>query len=176
MIGPGTGGVLAALPYVAAALLLVAAWRDIATRLIPDTICILLALTGLLARASQGLTEAAVSLGLALGLFLILLPIAARGALGGGDVKLASALVVGLPPAAAWDFIFATALLGGLLGLAYIAGPRFAPAPQIARPGATLLTRVLQVEFRRLRRRGPLPYAVAIAAGGMLVLLQPTGG
>lgn len=171
-----SGGILSVLPFLAAALLLVAAWRDLATRLIPDTVCILLAVAGLLARASEGLTEAAISLGLALGLFVLLLPIAVRGALGGGDVKLAAAVMVGLPPLAAWDFIFATAMLGGALGLAYIAGPRFAPAVHVAPTGATLMRRVLQVEIWRLRRRGPLPYAVAIAAGGIFVLMQPTGG
>jgi len=171
-----TAALLATLPFAGAALLAFAAWRDIATRIIPDTVCILLALVGLAMRASQGLTEAAVSVGLALGLFLLLLPVAARGALGGGDVKLATAMLFGLSPSAAWDFIFATTMLGGVLALAYIAGPRVAPAAQIAPAGATLLRRVLQVEYWRLRRRGPLPYAVAIAAGGIVVLLLPTGG
>jgi Flp pilus assembly protein protease CpaA len=35
-----------------------------------------------------------------------------------------------------------------------------------------MLRRVLAVEARRVRRRGPLPYAVAIAAGGVFLLLS----
>jgi prepilin peptidase CpaA len=37
--------------------------------------------------------------------------------------------------------------------------------------GATLLRRVLVVEAWRMRRRGPLPYAVAIAGGAILLLI-----
>ncbi|MBX9699056.1 MAG: prepilin peptidase [Acetobacteraceae bacterium] len=157
-------------------LLLIAAWRDLATRLIPDTLCLLIAVIGFAGRAAEGLTEAAVSLALAIGLFLLLLPAAARGALGGGDVKLASALLLGFGPAAAWDFIFFTVMLGGVLGLAYMAGPALVGPSRALPAGAPLLQRVLQVEYWRLRRRGPLPYAVAIAAGGIIVLLLPPGG
>ena len=163
-------------PPAIAALLLAAAWRDIATRLIPDGISIAIALLGLASRASEGLVSVAVSLGLAAGLFLLLVPAVIRGALGGGDVKLASALLVGFSPAAAWDFIFATVMVGGLLGAAYIAGPFLAGPVRTAPAGAPLLQRILQVEHWRLRRRGPLPYAVAIAAGGMIVLYLQSGG
>lgn len=171
------GAILSAvLPQVIVVLLLVAAWRDIATRLIPDGLSIGIALAGLVLRLSDGLAPAAISLGLAVGLFLLLLPVAARGALGGGDVKLAAALVLGLSPAAAWDFIVVTVLVGGLLGVAYIAGPFLAGPVRTAPVGAPLLQRILQVEHWRLRRRGPLPYAVAIAAGGIIVLYLQSGG
>ena len=33
------------------------------------------------------------------------------GLLGGGDVKLAAAIAIGLPPAATWEFIFATTMV-----------------------------------------------------------------
>jgi prepilin peptidase CpaA len=171
---PDQTTLLSALRLLAAALPAVAAWRDIATRTVPDTACILLAAIGLAGRAAEGGWAAPLlSLGLAAGLFLLLLPMAARGALGSGDVKLACAMVMGLSPAAAWDFVFATAMLGGVLGLGYIAGPALVPARAAAPPGggATLFRRLLAVEAWRLRRRGPLPYAVAIAGGGILVLL-----
>lgn len=154
-------------PYAIAVLLAVAAWRDVATRLIPDGISVLVALLGLAARAAAGPAEAAVSLALAAGLFLLLLPAVSRGVLGGGDVKLASALLVGLAPAAAWDFVFLTAMLGGVLGLAYMAGPGLAGHARTPSAGMPLLHRVLQVEYWRLRRRGPVPYAVAIASSGI---------
>jgi prepilin peptidase CpaA len=168
--------VVAAVPYFVAALLLVAAWRDIATRIIPDTVCVLVGAAGLLIRSSEGVLPVMVSLAMAVALFLLLLPAASRGALGGGDVKLATALLIGLSPLAAWDFIFVTVMLGGVLGIAYMAGPVLVRNVRVPPAGAPLLQRVLQVEHWRLRRRGPLPYAVAIAAGGIIVHLLPPGG
>jgi hypothetical protein len=38
----------------------------------------------------------------------------------------------------------------------------------VSKPG--LLQRAARCELRRLRRRGPLPYAAAIATGGWLAL------
>lgn len=104
----------------------------------------------------------------------MLLLLAVRGALGGGDVKLSAATAVGLSPAATWDFLFATVMIGGALGLAYLAGPHITPQPQSI-SGASLLRRILAVEAWRLRRRGPVPYGVAIAGGGILVLLGSPG-
>jgi prepilin peptidase CpaA len=161
------------LPLLIAILVLVAAWRDVASRIIPDTLCALIALGGFMLRCAEGLVPALASLGAALGLFLLLLPAAARGALGGGDVKLAAALLIGLPPPVAGDFIFITVMLGGGLGLAYLAGPRLISTVRTPQPGAPLLLRVLRVERWRLRRGGPLPYAVAIALGAIIVHLFP---
>lgn len=167
---------LTLIPFAIAGLLLVAAWRDLATRLLPDSLSIAIAVLGLASRAALGLGEVAVSIAVAAVLFLLLLPAAMRGAFGGGDVKLCAALALGLSPAGAWDFIFVTVMAGGVLGLAYLAGPALVGPPRLSRAGAPLLQRVLQVEHWRLRRRGPLPYALAIAAGGIIVHLLPAGG
>lgn len=167
---------LALIPYAIGALLLVAAWRDVATRLLPDSVAIAIAALGLVSRAALGVGEVAASLAVALVLFLLLLPAAMRGAFGGGDVKLCAALALGLSPAGTWDFIVVTVLVGGVLGLAYLAGPLVVGPPRPSPAGAPLLQRVLQAEHRRLRRRGPLPYALAIAAGGIVVHLLPAGG
>jgi prepilin peptidase CpaA len=163
-------------PYLLAAALLLgfAAWRDLATRTVPDLLALALALAGLATRATEGWTAIALSAAVALLLFAVLLIPAIAGVLGGGDVKLAAAVALGLPPAATWDFVTATVLVGGLLGLAYLAGPRLAPRPALS-PGAAPLRRIAAVEAWRLRRRGPVPYAVAIAAGALLVLLGPEG-
>ncbi|HEY8611934.1 MAG TPA: prepilin peptidase, partial [Roseomonas sp.] len=96
-------------------LLALAAWRDLATRLIPDTLPGTIALLGLLLRASEGMAELGISVAIALLLFLFLALLHSRGMLGGGDVKLLSAVALGLAPLAIWDFIFATALAGGVL-------------------------------------------------------------
>jgi len=156
---------------VAIPLLLFAAARDVATRLIPDTVSIAIAVAGLLVRLSEGWSEAGYSLLLGACLFALLLPLAARGLLGGGDVKLMSAMAVGLAPFDTWRFIVATVFAGGILGIAYILGRYLVPQTRVA-GGGTLLRRVMAVEAWRMRRRGPLPYAVAIAVGGILVLLS----
>ncbi|GGJ08808.1 A24 family peptidase [Neoroseomonas lacus] len=154
---------------VAAPLLIFAAARDIATRLIPDGVSIAIALAGLLGRAMLGWTDAGLSLAIGGLLFVLLLPLAMRGWLGGGDVKLISAMAVGLAPNDTWLFIVATVFAGGVLGLAYILGRNLVPELRLA-GGETLFRRVLVVEAWRMRRRGPLPYAVAIATGGLIVL------
>ena len=104
---------------VSAALLLLAAWRDLASRTIPDGISIALALLGLATRAGEGILALGLSAATAAALFLALVLLHARGALGGGDVKLASALALGLAPQASFDFLLATALAGGVLALGY---------------------------------------------------------
>jgi len=159
---------------VAAPLLIFAAARDIATRLIPDGVSIAIALAGLASRAMTGRTEAGLSLAVGALLFVLLLPLAMRGWLGGGDVKLISAMAVGLSPHQTWLFIIATVFAGGVLGVAYIVGRHLVPETRVA-AGGTLLRRVLVVEAWRMRRRGPLPYAVAIAIGGLIILYSLAG-
>jgi prepilin peptidase CpaA len=153
--------------FAIAALLLLLAWRDLLTRTLPDGAAIAIALIGLALRAPLGWSPLLLSIGTAALLFLALLALAMRGWLGGGDVKLAAVLALGLPPAATLDFLLATVLAGGLLGLGYMAAPRVLPR-NVPALGGRGLRRVFAVEARRLRRGGPLPYAVAIAAGGIL--------
>ncbi|WP_245906530.1 A24 family peptidase [Teichococcus aestuarii] len=154
-------------------LLAVAAWRDIATRTIPDTVSILAALIGLAARLALGPQAALLSVLTAAVLFALLLFLFARGALGGGDVKLMSALALGMAPAMVWDFLVVTALAGGVLALVYLALSWLLPA-HLARPATAggILPRLCHVEAWRIRRRGPLPYGLAIALGGAAVLLH----
>ncbi|WP_237213595.1 A24 family peptidase [Falsiroseomonas oryziterrae] len=161
---------------VAIGLLCVAAWRDLVTRTIPDGVSIALAAIGVAAKALTGLEAlAAAALG-ALVLGLILLLLHARGYIGGGDVKLATALALGLSPLDTWNMVVATALAGGVLALIYLALPRLMRRGHATRPdrAASLPRRFAVVEAWRIRRGGPLPYGVAIAAGGTLVLLQTT--
>jgi prepilin peptidase CpaA len=154
------------------ALLITAAWRDIAIRTIPDTVCLLLAITGMLARALQGPQAVAVSIGIATLLFVVLLFAYARRLLGGGDVKIIAALALGLSPLDSYRFVVSTAIAGGLLAIAYLMLSRWVPGDTNVKQ-LSLLGRVITVESRRIRRRGPLPYGVAIAAGGAFVLLHP---
>jgi len=164
------------LPFTLAALvlLLMAAWHDIATRLIPDGISLWLLALGALARLFGAPSNLAFSLETALLLLALLLILHSRGLIGGGDVKVMTALAVGLSPLDCYRFIVATAIAGGLLGTSYLVLSATLPAMHSVR-GASLLNRVAVLETRRIRRRGPLPYCVAIAAGGTFVLLHPGG-
>jgi prepilin peptidase CpaA len=160
---------------LACALLLTAAWNDIATRMIPDAISLWLLAIGALARLVEGNpSDLAFSVGTALVLLSLLLTLYSRGLIGGGDVKIMTALAVGLSPFDCYRFIVATAIAGGLLGITYLVLSRRLPPMHRVR-GASLLNRVAVLENQRIRRRGPLPYGVANAAGGTFVLLR-TGG
>ena len=156
---------------LAVPLLCFAAARDIATRLIPDTLSIAIAGIGIATRLFEGWAAAGVSLLLAAAIFLLLVPFAARGWLGGGDVKLISDMAAGLSPGLTLDFLVATVFVGGALGVAYLLGRHVVPETRVV-GNASLLRRVLAVEAWRMRRRGPLPYAVAIAGGGLFLLIS----
>jgi len=158
------------------ALLAFAAWRDVATRTIPDEVSIALAVVGIAARAVFGVEALVHSLAAASLLGGLLVFLHARGFLGGGDVKLATALALGLSPLDVWNLVVAVALAGGVLGLLYLVLQRLLPdgAPNTGRRAGRTPRRLLAVEAWRIRRRGPLPYGVAIAAGGTIVLLQTT--
>lgn len=153
------------------ALVAAAAWRDVLTRTIPDVISALLVIVGASGRLLDGPLALAYSTVIALLLLLLLTAAFAHGLLGGGDVKIMTALAVGLSPYDCFRFLVATAMAGGLLALAYlILAHRTEIAPSITR--RSLLRRILIVEGWRIRNHGSLPYAVAVAAGGAFVLLQ----
>jgi prepilin peptidase CpaA len=101
-------------------LLIVGAWRDIATRTIPDTVSLLLLTIGGMTRITEGPPAIFLSLVTALLLFVLLLIAFSRGLIGGGDVKLMTALAVGLAPFDTCRFVVATAIAGGVLGVAYL--------------------------------------------------------
>lgn len=92
-----------------------------------------------------------------------------RGWIGGGDVKLLAALALVLPPGRMLPAIVATAWSGVALALPYCVLRRRLAAPSPMRPRG-LLPRIWRAEQFRLRRGGPLPYGLAIAAGGLLEL------
>jgi prepilin peptidase CpaA len=155
-------------------LLLFAACRDLLTRTIPDGISVALLAGGAAARACEGVSELGVSVLAAGGLFVVLVAAFSRGLLGGGDVKLMSAMAVGLPPAMVWDLVFATAVAGGVIACAYLFARRLLTRSGPARR-RSLLARFAVVEAWRIRTSRPMPYAVAIAAGGAAVLIPGFG-
>ena len=148
-----------------ALLLLLAAWQDWRTMQIADGISLgiivvfaLWALTAI-AAGTFSLIDVAWALACAVAMFGLGALAFAAGAMGGGDVKLAAAASLFAGPALILDFVTVTALVGGLLGLAILAGARIGP---VASAGACTV---------RARLRGNLPYGPAIAAGGLWVAL-----
>ena len=169
--------VILACALAASTLLLLAAWCDLATRTIPDSISGALAALGVATRALEGIGPLGLSFLVAVVLIAALLPLHARGALGGGDVKLITALAVGFAPQSTLDFLVTTVLAGGVLGAIYLALRLLPqPSPLVPQPSAWPIRRVFALERRRFNRRGPLPYAAAIAVGGILTLMKPFGG
>jgi prepilin peptidase CpaA len=148
-----------------AALLIAAAWQDlrsmrIANRLSLGVVAAFLIWT--LAGLGTGRTSMA---GLAT-TFLCSIAVFGAGALafaagilGGGDVKLLAAASLFAGPALLLDLLTITALVGGVLALAILAGAPIGSA--VATRDGTLRTRM----------RGGLPYGPAIAAGGLWVAL-----
>ena len=148
-----------------ALLLLLAAWQDWRTMQIADGISlgiaavfIVWALTGV-AAGTLSLLDLALALVCAAGMFGLGTLAFAAGAMGGGDVKLAAAASLFAGPALILDFITVTAVVGGLLGVAILAGVPIGP---VASTGEGTV---------RARLRGNLPYGPAIAMGGLWVAL-----
>ncbi len=146
-----------------AMLLIAAGWQDIRTLRIANHLSIatvaafvLWAAAGVaLGRLSAGTLAVAV-LG-SLVVFAMGAAGFAAGILGGGDVKLLAAASLFAGPAHIVDFLAVTALAGGVLGLAVLAGVPIGPTV-VAGDGTV-----------RARLRRGLPYGPAIAAGGLWV-------
>src|SRR5262245_61661098 len=146
-------------------LLLYVAVIDIATRLIRNEICLMLALLGIAGQFSSPMhiTESLIAATI---LLLLLIVIYERGWIGGGDVKLLVALAIGLPLMGVIQLLTITALAGGVLALVHLM-MRFLPYPKLAPVGSSFLRRVYAIERWRNLRHAPLPYGVAIACGGI---------
>jgi prepilin peptidase CpaA len=155
------------LKLLVAFIVLLAAGHDIVTRTVPNWMPLALSLLGAAFAATQ--TRLLWGLGFGLAVFLLCVVFWRRGWMGGGDVKLLGATAILVSPAAAGSFLLAVTLSGGLLAVAYLLGRLVVPHPAPRRP-RHLLPRVLRVEAWRIRNKGPLPYACAIAAGTIFVL------
>lgn len=160
---------IALLAIPATGLLVYAALHDVAVRTVPNWLPAALLIIGVCARGIDdnllsGLAVTAV-------VFVLLFGIWAVGAMGGGDVKLWAASVLLVPPG--WQpqltFFVDVVLAGGLLALVYLGLSLVMPRPRAGHQGSRL-RRFLRVEQWRIGRRGPLPYACAIAAGAIAAL------
>lgn len=145
------------------------ALHDVAVRTVPNTLLAVVALCALVLAAAQH--RLPVSSAIFAVLFLASFGLWLRGWLGGGDAKLLSVCGLLVAPAAVPPMLLVTALAGGVLCLPYLPGKHLFSRPAPGRP-ALLHARLVRCERWRLRRRGPLPYAVAIASGAIFALLH----
>jgi prepilin peptidase CpaA len=140
-----------ALGALLALLLLAAAWGDLRTRTIPNPLNAAIALLAPLWWWTHGLPlwpDVAWQVGLAILVFGLFAGAFAVGMMGGGDVKMIGALALWLPPLALGRMLVIMALTGGAL------------------------TIVVAAEHKLRRRQGQpeIPYGVAIAAAGLIVI------
>jgi prepilin peptidase CpaA len=145
-----------------------AAWHDAIARTIPNGIPATLALIAVVPLLqSQAAWHGLLTAGLLFGAALLLWRF---GWLGGGDTKLLGAIGLLVAPDRIGGTVAVIALAGGLLTLPYLACRGRIDRPAPARPTG-LVARALRAERFRLRRGGPLPYAIAIAIGTTFGLL-----
>ncbi|HTM94836.1 MAG TPA: prepilin peptidase [Croceibacterium sp.] len=131
--------------------LLWAAFSDLRERTIANWLNAAIALGAPLFWWAAGLAlwpDVALQLGIALAAFALLAGLFALGAMGGGDVKLLTALALWIPPLLFVQLLIVMALVGGVLTILFSAW-------HIA---------------RRRRERLAIPYGLAIAFGGLWVL------
>ena len=154
----------------AAALLIYAAFHDLAVRTVPNWVSALLLVLGASIRMLDH--DLLPALGAGIVLFLLLFVIWAAGLMGGGDVKLWAASALLVPPSWRMEFMFLAnvMLLGGGLAVLYLLLSLVVRRPAASRAGS-YPRRFLRAELWRIRRRAPLPYACAIAGGSLAVLL-----
>ena len=150
-------------------LLAFAALHDIGFRTVPNRVPLMLLLLGAMLRFQQNDFITALLCGLLM--FAVTYVLWRFGWIGGADAKLLSASAMFIPPSVLPTMMIATSLSGGILALVYLLGGALVPRGTISPlPKRNLLMRVRQCELRRLRRRGPLPYAAAIATGSWFAI------
>ncbi|MEO6247334.1 MAG: prepilin peptidase [Sphingomicrobium sp.] len=142
-------------PLVAtlAILLLIAAVIDVRTFTISNKLVVAVALLAPLFWWASGVPlwpDVALRVGIAVGVFAALAVAFYIGMMGGGDVKLAAALVLWFPPAATLAFLVLMSIAGGVLTVAVL----------------------IAHKLRRREGRPEIPYGVAIAFGGLWLVAQ----
>ena len=134
-------------------ILVVAAIVDVRTFTISNRLNAAVALLAPVYWWSIGLAlwpDAAIQVGIALAVFVLLAGAFYAGMMGGGDVKLAAALALWFSPASTLKFLILMSIAGGVLTLFVLAAHR----------------------LRKKPGRPEIPYGVAIAFGGLCILAQ----
>lgn len=135
-------------------LLVSAGIEDVRIREIADWKSAAIALLAPLFWLSIGLPvwpEMAMQLGLGIGVFALFALAFHFGMMGGGDVKMLGALALWLP----FDVLMFVLIVMSLLG------------------GAITLAMLIEAKLRRAKEQPEIPYGVAIALAGLMVLGEP---
>jgi len=156
--------------WVIAAGLLFSCLTDLRYRIVCNEICLAVVAAASVIAVTRGLPS---SVGwIAYGVvFLLVLATTLAGTMGGGDAKLAVALLPSLTAMGCLQFVVVTCLAGGAIGAAVLiaswvlrrrsAGPR--PIRSFDRGGA--VRQWIRHETARLRRGRSIPYVPAITVG-----------
>ncbi len=148
-----TGGPQILLLIALALALLFAAWGDWRRRDIPNWLNGAIALAAPLYWWASGYAlwpEVAIIVGIAVGLFVIFAIAFAIGAMGGGDVKMIAALALWMTPLQLPVMLVVMAVSGGALTLAML----------------------IQHKIGKRLDKPEIPYGIAIAAGGLWVIVN----
>ena len=144
-----------------AILLIVAAVIDVRTFTISNGLNLTVALLAPLYWWSIGLPlwpDAAIQVGVAAAVFIVLAATFYIGMMGGGDVKLAAAVALWFKPMVTLKFLVVMSLAGGVLTLIVLLLHKKRRKPPIANDAPPA--------------RPEVPYGVAIAFGGLWILAQ----
>ncbi len=160
----------AALQMASACLLLLAALHDFAFRTVPNWLSCLILTTGLILHTLDG--HLLYSLGSVALLFVAAFVCWRCNVMGGGDVKLLAAAASLLPVGTRFNFVLLVAVAGGILALLYLILQRVIRTTSRQQRPSDIIRRVLKAERWRIARRGPIPYASAIAAGALCMILR----
>ena len=135
---------------VLAAMLIVAMLGDLRQRIIPNRLNAAIALLALPYWWLSGLslTDVAVQIGIAAGVFALFALAFRLGMMGGGDVKLVTALALWLPYAALVKLLVVMSVAGGILTIAMIVRHR----------------------LQKAEDKPEVPYGVAITMGGFWLI------
>jgi len=154
-------------------LLVLAAVRDLRSRIIPNGLVISVAASGLLLGAITRPYTLWISIVAALLVLVILSALSHLGTLGAGDIKLMAAVTLLVPPSRIAGLLMAIVVMGGIVCAIYLAlgwalRRRARPARSHHRRAA--LARWWSAERRRIQDSGTVPYALAISSGSIIFI------
>src|SRR5712672_4818783 len=159
-----------ALP-VFAAVMAIAAYEDFRRLVIPNLLPAILCVAWPVHFAAvPSLFGAMTAIGCALAVFIVGAALFARGFLGGGDVKLLTAATLWAGAAGTPSLLVLTGLLGGVLTL-FLLMPFGAQLAEASR--AFLAPSAISADHDAAKS---VPYGVAIAGAGLIVILSPHFG
>ncbi len=118
-----------------------------------------------------GLNYILLSIGISVGLFIILLFLFARGVMGGGDVKLIPIVALWAGPDLTLVFLLITMLGGGAIALLTISF-HYLKKSLTARKSSENINLSVSHSSELETKENNIPYGIGISAGGLYIALQ----